>query len=173
MLGQIVSHGLRRYIKATALRHLTVPILRATFDAYVEFTNHVGPHSAQSACVFEYVPLQKIKSVPGDATAYNNRGDWLNVIILPTWGTRTEFDAYGKEWVYKLLDKFIALEKLDETVPEGKEVVCKKGYFNASMGDEKVSVVFGENYPRLRELKRKYDPDCVFKKWFPITPAEA
>jgi hypothetical protein len=31
--------------------------------------------------------------------------------------------------------------------------------------------LFGENYARLQELKKKYDPDLVFFKWNPITPA--
>lgn len=30
--------------------------------------------------------------------------------------------------------------------------------------------LFGENYPRLRQLKKKYDPDVIFSKWFKITP---
>jgi len=40
------------------------------------------------------------------------------------------------------------------------------------MGNEKSSTVFNVNYPRLRALKRKYDPDVVFKKWFAIEPAD-
>ena len=36
---------------------------------------------------------------------------------------------------------------------------------------DKAGVVFGENYPRLREVKKVYDPDGVFNKWYPIAPA--
>ena len=172
MLNQNASHGVRRYLKSTALHHLTVFILHAVFDAYVEFTNNVGPDSAHSLILFEYFPLEKVNSVPKDATAYGCRGNLLNVTFVPTWGNQVEFDSHAKEWAYKLFDKCVALEKLDESIPEGEEVVGKKGYFNASMGDETVHVVFGDNYRRLRELKKKYDPNSVFRKWFPIVPAE-
>lgn len=35
----------------------------------------------------------------------------------------------------------------------------------------KAELVFGENYPRLQQVKKRYDPDNIFNKWFPITPA--
>ena len=34
----------------------------------------------------------------------------------------------------------------------------------------KPAAIFGENYARLQELKKKYDPDLMFFKWNPITP---
>lgn len=43
-------------------------------------------------------------------------------------------------------------------------------YSNYATGDERSKDVFGENYDRLAELKVKFDPDNLFKKWFPITP---
>lgn len=37
--------------------------------------------------------------------------------------------------------------------------------------DDYARRAFGPNYPRLQEVKRKYDPDVVFNKWFCIRPA--
>lgn len=36
---------------------------------------------------------------------------------------------------------------------------------------DKAQVAFGENYPALRQIKKIYDPDNVFNRWFAITPA--
>ena len=35
----------------------------------------------------------------------------------------------------------------------------------------KAEALFRENYPRLQELKKKYDPENIFNKWFAITPS--
>lgn len=36
---------------------------------------------------------------------------------------------------------------------------------------DKASVLFGPNYPRLQQLKKQYDPEMLFSRWFPIRPA--
>lgn len=36
---------------------------------------------------------------------------------------------------------------------------------------DRVSTAFGPNYPKLQRVKKRYDPDNVFNKWFPILPA--
>ncbi|EIW74240.1 hypothetical protein CONPUDRAFT_170253 [Coniophora puteana RWD-64-598 SS2] len=43
-------------------------------------------------------------------------------------------------------------------------------YSNYATGDERSSLMFGDNYPRLQHIKAKYDRNNVFNKWFPITP---
>ena len=112
--------------------------------------------------------------MPEDATAIFNRGEWFGVTLNPNWSHRLKFDDYGN-WVHSVVEKLAALEKND-IVPNnsGEEVVGKRPYFNGGyMGNEKSSAVFGANCARLRVVKRKYDPDCAFRKWFAIEPAEA
>jgi FAD/FMN-containing dehydrogenase len=35
---------------------------------------------------------------------------------------------------------------------------------------DKASILFGPNYPRLQQLKKLYDPEMLFSKWFLIRP---
>lgn len=44
------------------------------------------------------------------------------------------------------------------------------------VGDEVISSdrtakLYGANYKRLQQIKKKYDPDMTFNKWMPIIPS--
>src|SRR2546423_5568810 len=171
MLNPMLPHGKNRYMKATALKHLTVPILKCLLELYGEYCTTVGQESLESVCLLKVFPRGVINSVPETGSAFANRGEWFNITILPTW-EKPEHAVYTRDWVHSLVDNIAALEKEDERIKTGEEIVAKKGYWNGSMGDEKSSLVFGENYNRLREVKKKYDPKFVFRKWFPIAPAD-
>ena len=75
-------------------------------------------------------------------------------------------DAVMREEVKAITDKARDFMRKKGLYPEGTAM------FNAniSTGLEKITDMFGENLPRLRELK-KYDPNFVFNKWYPVTPA--
>ena len=37
---------------------------------------------------------------------------------------------------------------------------------------EKIQMLFGKHYPKLQGIKKKYDPDMMFRRWYLITPAD-
>ena len=41
-------------------------------------------------------------------------------------------------------------------------------YINLCHGDEPLEEVYGDSLPRLRELKRVWDPENRFNQWFNI-----
>ena len=51
-----------------------------------------------------------------------------------------------------------ARAELRRIAPDGGSYVSESNYFNSSWQD----AFWGSNYPRLREVKAKYDPDGLF-----------
>ena len=42
---------------------------------------------------------------------------------------------------------------------------------DGEVSEDRAKVIFGENYPRLQKVKKEWDPDMIFNRWFPIIPA--
>ena len=42
---------------------------------------------------------------------------------------------------------------------------------NTAGSVDRAKIAFGSNYPKLQQIKKKYDPENVFNRWFPIIPA--
>ena len=118
----------------------------------------------------EYFPHAKITSIPRDATAFYQRGDWVDWHGMISWGQRAELDGWVADWSQRLVDKIVELEKEDKEIPEDKRG-GGNGYWYSGDGVDRKQL-FGTNYERLRVLKKKYDPDMVFHKWYPIIPAD-
>jgi len=92
--------------------------------------------------------------VATDATAYALRSRGYNVNILGEWLDATQTDTNTK-WVR---DTYAALRPF----ASGRRYA---NYIGADeMTDDGVAAVYGPNLPRLREVKRKYDPENVFRE---------
>jgi FAD binding domain/Berberine and berberine like len=100
-----------------------------------------------------------VSRVPDDATAFNGRNAGFTYNITCCTETADGFDE-EREWVRGF---WSALEPWHTTV-----------YVNFLMeeGDERIRSAYGdEKYDRLKALKRKYDPDNVFRLNQNIPPA--
>ncbi|KAL5530241.1 hypothetical protein ACEPAF_6498 [Sanghuangporus sanghuang] len=108
-------------------------------------------------------------SIPKDAMAFNLRGAESNIFSLAAWDDDSyEAALRGKEAAHAVTQSI----SISEERPKASSVMAYGNY----LGDEKLSSerslkVFGENYPCLQQLKKKYDPDMLFSKWFKIVPA--
>jgi hypothetical protein len=72
---------------------------------------------------------------------------------------------------YKCLGKLIYISKLESTyagpVMSNVDPETEASPFKRNPAAEKM---FKTNYPRLQEIKAKYDPKCLFNRWFNIEP---
>jgi len=73
------------------------------FEDYVAFIEQV-PDAAPSAVLFEFLPAERIISVPQTATAFANRGRAGNIVYFPGW-TKPEHDDECRVWTRTMAQK--------------------------------------------------------------------
>ena len=139
----LVPRGLQHYWKAAFVGDLTEEAIRTLMEhgprvPVVNSTVHLYPINA--AC----------HDVAADATAWGHRDATYAVVIAGMWPDPADNEA-NTQWV-KDFDAAIA--------PHSQG----GGYINFASADDqsKVAENFGVNYPRLQEVKRRYDPDNLF-----------
>jgi len=101
-----------------------------------------------------------IAQVDSDATAFPHRCAAFGLHILPGWREAADDDA-NIAWASSFLAEF---------APHATGGV----YVNLLGGDEteRVPAAYGRNYARLREIKRRFDPDNRFRSNHNIPPAD-
>ena len=98
--------------------------------------------------------------VPQGGTAYAHRSPGMNLLVASQWLESSE-DATNIAWARQ------AFQALQPFLATG-------GYVNYLGGDEtedRVAGAYGANHARLREVKRRYDPDNLFHMNQNILPA--
>jgi hypothetical protein len=153
MTDQIFAHGQRCYIKAGCVRDLTDDVI----DALLAHGSRVRSPASQ----IEVVAMGgAIRRVTPEATAFPHReAAWL-LNIPAIWETAAE-DAAEISWVRS------AFAALQPHLTGGKYV-----NFMDTDEDASVSAAYGSTLHRLQTIKRRYDPDNVFRLNQNITPLE-
>jgi hypothetical protein len=90
-----------------------------------------------------------IGRVPIDATAFPHRRAKFDLLVLGGWEDASQTERHSA-WVKGLWGSV--------------ERYTRGFYFNTSIGDsqERIRANFGANYPRLVQLKDRYDPGNLF-----------
>ena len=118
--------------------------------------------SAPSAGIWIWMQHQGgvISRVPPHATAYFNRGASHNLGFANIWKLPAEDAERNTEWVRKAWAQV-------EPQTHGQ-------YVNLAATDDRdarVHAAYGDNYPRLAALKKRYDPNNLFRLNANIKPA--
>ncbi|TRM64993.1 hypothetical protein BD626DRAFT_399737 [Schizophyllum amplum] len=125
--------------------------------------------------MFSFWPKGRIMH-PAEDCAFR-RDPYPDLGLIATWQeiTSDNFNIARKR-VYELHD---FVKAYDASHLSELSSSALTGYGNN--GDEAASsalearaqrsrLAFGDVYPRLQEIKKKYDPDMVFNRWYPIIP---
>ena len=118
--------------------------------------------SSPSAGIWIWMQHQggAISRVPPHASAYFNRGASHNLGIANLWKMPAEDAARNTDWVRKVWTQV-------EPLTHGQ-------YVNLAATDDRearVLAAYGDNYPRLAALKKRYDPNNLFRLNANIKPA--
>ena len=140
---ELVPAGLQHYWKANFVKDLTDEAI----DAHLE---HGPKVPAVNATVHIYPINGACHRVAPDATAFAYRDATFATVIAGMWPDAADNER-NIAWVRDFYEA---------TAPHSEE----GGYVNFMSDDDqdRVSVNYGQNYDRLVDVKRKYDPDNLF-----------
>jgi len=153
LFNPLLPEGLQWYWRADFFTEIT--------DAAIETHRKYGEQLPTPLSTMHMYPIDGAASrVPQDATAFAYRdGGWAGVIVGvdPDPANAAKLSEWAKAY----------WEELHPTSAGG-------GYINFMMeeGQDRVRAAYRDNYARLAEIKRRYDPDNVFHVNQNIRPAE-
>ncbi len=136
--------GIRQYWKGNFVKELTDEAIAA----HVEH----GPNAPTVSSTMHLYPINgACHRVDADATAFGHRDANFSMVIIAASDDPSEDEANTK-WVRDYSDAIAPHSEVG-------------GYVNFmdDDDDERVRANYGGNYDRLVDIKRKYDPDNVFK----------
>ncbi|MBO9306187.1 FAD-binding oxidoreductase [Thermomicrobium sp.] len=151
MLDQVAAPELRYYGRGNSLDTLDPLVIEPLATAYAE-----AP-SPQSLVLF--VRLSgAVTAIPMEATAFAHRNRPWAVTALAIWRDPADDDT-NRTWIERAWSALPALPKAVYVNELGDE------------GNERVRAAYGPNYERLSQLKRRYDPNNLFRLNQNIRPA--
>jgi FAD/FMN-containing dehydrogenase len=146
-------HGLHRYWRSAFTERLSDELIDGVVDGAGRFT------SPMSALIFFYMHGAATR-VPSTETAFAARRPTWDFDAIGQWTDHAE-SAKHTAWVRELWGRL-------EPHLEGSAYV---NHLAEDDRPEKVRASYGENYRRLRELKKVYDPANLFRANANIPPA--
>jgi hypothetical protein len=140
----VFPRGRRYYWKAQFLAELSEPAIEALLDGYA------NAPSVTSLLVLQHVG-GAIAREPGHLTPYANRDALYDCFPVSIWDSPSD-DEGNVGWARQCWDAM--------------RPFSTGGVYANNLGDEgadRVRSAYGENYPRLVALKKKYDPTNFFR----------
>ncbi|PKC12957.1 hypothetical protein RhiirA5_496531 [Rhizophagus irregularis] len=163
LLDESTDFGDRKAVLNAQIDYVNISSVREAYESFVNFTNE-NPEAAQTHIEIDLIDSKKIASIPSDSTAFHPRKQFYNIAIIQRWNTK-HYDKIVYNWgknVQSIFnkdgDKSLYVNFMDTTT----EHVYKN--------EEILKNVWAKNYEKLKELKRKYDPNVLFRKGAVIFP---
>ncbi|EKM80430.1 hypothetical protein AGABI1DRAFT_120446 [Agaricus bisporus var. burnettii JB137-S8] len=170
--NSIIVPGSGVYWKGVAIPGPSYKPIANTY-AKVQEISKSGTFS--TLAVYELLPLQKINSVPLNTTAYR-RSTNPNCLLSLNWPRDLNSQALVDE-ARSLTHQLAACvaggaSELEDEKSRPYANYDAEGDARSQEEVKKIAhVAFGDNYPALQKIKKIYDPENIFNRWFSIIPA--
>ncbi|KAH7337174.1 hypothetical protein B0J17DRAFT_719072 [Rhizoctonia solani] len=163
-------HGNYRSLQGSFVPYVPEGILSSfVSDVYHTWLKYITEHpsSSVSGVILELYHPGKWSSIPSDATAFVHRKAVYNLAYIMTWSD-PPFTEHASKVALSLHQDIIRSRHAyfpADSVGEGE-------YTNYMDEESRVKSQdfanrrFGESFPRLVEIKLRYDPPNVFGRWF-------
>jgi FAD/FMN-containing dehydrogenase len=151
----VLPFGLRHYWKGQFLSELPDEMVNMLVEQF-----HRRPVPSRSTLLIEFIGGAPTR-VPEAAMAFNHRAARLNVSALGIWEDPAQ-DTGQIEWA----------RRLASTLTLGSPGASYVNYMTADEPSDRVRMAYGDaKFDRLRQIKRRFDPDNVFRFNQNILPA--
>ncbi|KAG8900553.1 hypothetical protein FRC00_012355 [Tulasnella sp. 408] len=154
----------RKYVKGLTTRFPTsVEAIQAVLQAQDEVVKS-NPALVHCGVLFDCCPKKAVMAVPLEATAYAGRGTGAEGVIFQFYTDPALDDSVHRqvrEWAQILSEKTPVAFKAGKG---GESYGVSYTNFDPDAAASDAARVFGPNYKRLREVKRKYDPDNIWNR---------
>jgi len=163
-------HGRSYYVSGTA-QHDSNPEVTLALMKQVAEIDAAGVF--WPAVIHEFLSVEKVNTVASDVTPFR-RQLTSNVLVVLAWDGAPEKTAEAREIAHGIKRRVNAGQSVanaDYIGYTNYDMDASTTEVNIPNFDAKARQGFGSNYPRLQQIKKKYDPELFFNRWFPIAPA--
>jgi hypothetical protein len=172
LLNSVMDHGVRRLMGSG---NITMPLdtepMLQTAEIFWKFCEeHDG--MGKSVLAIEFFSTDKIREVAQEATAYANRGDYYDALTSFAWEDPS-YDDEIRQFNRRICKRIRETNGYQKAAGSHWSQGPVGVYINIEADSISPQDAWGANLPRLRELKKKHDPQNVFDKWHGIAEGAA
>ncbi|KAL8844118.1 MAG: hypothetical protein Q9176_001524 [Flavoplaca citrina] len=173
MFNAVAQHGGRKSTKGGAFAApMRVEFLQSLFEKFCHFVTEV-PDARDSLLLMEFFSPNKVCEVDNRAMSFANRDHYNNILANPQWKDEAN-DGRCRQWardITTMIRKELEACKTDGRIGSKMEGVGTYGNYEGDVAsEEKGRTIFGANYDRLIELKKRFDPSNAFGKGHLLSP---
>ncbi|CAA7266220.1 unnamed protein product [Cyclocybe aegerita] len=173
LINPMADHGHGQYMKGVMIQEFHQSTVTKIHQRLAEmYAESAG--AFRMSVLYQLFAHDKVDAIPQETTAFRREKGITNALVLFDWDHDPQNDRtdQARKYVHELCE--LALEGQPGETKQGEKI----GYSNydpdaavtSTVAVDKAKAVFGANYPRLQAIKKLYDPENIFNKWFPIVP---